>query len=94
MMKYSYRLLIIILVLSICVGKAQNIVFLNTAPADTTVTQYKTNIENTVTDAASKSKDDTKIKAPLHSLAHRDNYFGFNRYSFNRKTYDPVPISN
>ena len=94
MMLYSYRFLIIILVLSVCVNKAQNIAFLNTVPPDTAINQNIINIKNTETDAASKSKDGTKIKAPLHSLAHIDNYSGLNRYSFNRKTFDPVSLSN
>jgi Predicted periplasmic lipoprotein (DUF2279) len=89
-----YRFLIIVLTFFICTGSAQNLAFLHTAPTDTTINQYKTNIKNALTNTASESRANTKLKAPLHSLAYKDNYSGFNRYSLNRKTFDPVPLSD
>jgi len=65
MMLYCYRFLIIFLVLFVCVSKAQNIAFLNTVSSDTAVNYYQTNIDNAITDDASKPKEQN---SPLTSI--------------------------
>ncbi len=90
MILYCYRLLIITLVLSVCDSKAQNIAFLNIIPADTTAYHYRTNIDNTKTDDASKPKEKNRIRAPLYSLAFKNNNLTVERFNEERKTYTPV----
>ena len=92
MILYCYRILIITLVLSICVSKAQNITFLNIIPADTTTHHYRTNIDNTITDDASKPKEKTKTKASLYSLAFKNNNLTGEQFIDDRKTYKPVSL--
>ncbi len=93
MILYCYRILIITLVLSVCVSKAQNIAFLNTIPADTTTHHYRTNINNTITDDASKSKERNNTRAPLYSLAFKNNNLTVGQFTEERKTYAPVSLN-
>ena len=81
MILYCYRILIITLVLSVCISKAQNIAFLNTIPADTTSHPYQTNIDNTKTDDVSKPKDDNSTKAALNSLAFKNNNLSVEQFT-------------
>ena len=93
MILYCYRLLIITLVLSVCVSKAQNIAFLNTVPADTTTHHYRTNIDNTIKEYASKPKEQNETKSPLYSLAFKNNNLTVEQFSEERKTYAPVSLN-
>jgi len=93
MLFYCYQILIITLVLSVSVSKAQNIAFLNTTPADTTAHHYRTNINNTKTDDASKSKEENSTKVPLYSIAFKNNNVAVEQFNEERKTYAPVPLN-
>ncbi|MCH7515810.1 MAG: phage portal protein, partial [Bacteroidetes bacterium] len=93
MMLYCYRFLIISLVLFVCVSKAQNIAFLNTVSSDTAVNYYQTNIDNAITDDASKPKEQNRTKAPSLSLAFRNNNLTGEQFIEERKTYTPISLN-
>ena len=93
MMLYCYRFLIISLVLFVCVSKTQNISFLNTVPSYTAVNYYQTNIDNAITDDASKPKEQNRTKAPSLSLAFRNNNLTGEQFIEERKTYTPISLN-